>query len=529
VTDIVGARRPARWIAAPEHFAARFALLLLGITIAYAYAYYVNPWRPGAYPPNPDGWFVSWDQMNYRKSAQAFTELDFKNRRHFYPPLFPWLGAPFVRWIPNYTFLIPSLLCLFVYLYGVAKIGERYFGRVVTYGSLAVIFLLFPRLSIDQWVIPWTSSLVAALSSVLFLLFVRLATKPDPWAIETRADHAALYGFYLAYGAVFATRPLDVVILFPLAVIVAVGVLWRLGVTAKAVGICLGIGAAGWIFPAIFMSVNYASFDDPFGGYMAFARAGTSFVLGVETFERFVSLWIDADGIYPGSGPSLSRYFPLLIPALLLCIIAVFRAPFVVRVIAALTVLQITVYVTFDDLSPANLFASNLTHYFKWATPWLAMIAVWQCIAFIKARSWVPLAAVAVLSISISAIRLDVVPIEATPSQTGGTITVSTPHAQRIDVLDMPLSGGFPHGFSTHTITIDGNEIKRNPYMPGYTPNVKGLPMPWGTRLFFIRGAVAQQITVTFPPPFQLASSRTASFGRYRFTLLCLFPRCVAR
>jgi hypothetical protein len=414
-----------------------FVVLLALAGALFLVIYLGHLYLPGNIPQHPDGWFASFDQGLYRKAAVAFAHLNLSNQNHFYPPLFSLLGAPFVLWWPNHAFLVPSLICLGVHLYGLVVIGERYFGRWLTYAVIAVLFVAFPKTTIEQWVIPWTSSATGALASILFVLLYRLATKANPWAIETRADHATLYGFYLAYGAVFAARPLDVVILFPVAAVVALAVLWKLGPTAKLLRICMGIGFSGSLVPALYLALNYHNFGDPFGGYFRLGQM-VGFILGPQVLERAVSLWIDSNGIYPEQGQPLSTYFPLLIPALVLCVTAVVSGPIVIRMIALTSVLLIASHVAFSELSPENLFASNLTHYFKWGVPWLLLIATGQFVHYLKTRAWLPLGAALVFSVLAMSIRLDVVPLAGREArdEARGSITITLPEPRHIDVLD---------------------------------------------------------------------------------------------
>src|SRR5436853_7373385 len=92
-------------------FHACFAIVVLLATACYIAGYLSSPWMP-LHAADGLGWFSS-DAGKYRAAARALTEFDF---RSFYPPLFPWLGAPFVRWWPDHTYVVPSLLCLSGYI-----------------------------------------------------------------------------------------------------------------------------------------------------------------------------------------------------------------------------------------------------------------------------------------------------------------------------------------------------------------------------------------------------------------------------
>jgi hypothetical protein len=508
-----------------------FAVSVILLALLYWWTHWHHPSAPGGIR-GPDGWYSSWDMMLYRRAARLLTELNFGQDSVFYPPLWPWSGAPFVRWIPNYTFVIPSFVFLCIHLYAVVVIGERYFGRALTYAVTAALVLFYPKLTIDQWVIPWSSSLSGALSSILFLLLYRLATKPTPWAIEGRADYATVLGFYVAYGATFATRPFDSVVLFPLALAVAIPTLWTLWQgrdVRKLIGVCAGIAIAGLALPALYLFLNVRAFGDAFGGYFQLG-AHIGFILGPQLLERAVSLWIDSNAIYPNQGGAISSYFPLLIPALVLCVGATFSAPFVIRVIAGTAVLLIAAHVAFADLSPENLFPGNLMHYFKWAIPWLALIAAGTLLHYIRTRARLPLGAAVVASALIMSIRIDVIPIPVreTRDDTSGTFTLSADDAKRVYIVDTGLNGGWTvHGAHAHKLLVDGQEIKRSGDVPGILPGVNVMRTSTGTRFFLTRGVVAQSISVQFPPPFERKAEVPSRLATYRFTVACVLPRCV--
>jgi hypothetical protein len=450
----------------------------------------------------------------YRKAAQAVSELNFRSTDNFYPPLFPWLGTPFVRWIPNHTYFIPSFLCLIVHLFGIAYIGDRWFGKLATIGTLAFLLLAFPKIWLEQWVIPWTSSGVGALSSILFLLYFRFEHR-NKWYVDNYKDWLAYAGFFLAYGAIFATRPLDVFPFLPLVAFFGFRMLLNTHSPGHAIALSCATLLSGLVFPAMYLLLNYHAFGKPFGGYIGVA-GGVGFIVGPQLLERAVSLWIDSAGIYGESVHSIGGYFPVFIPALLLCAASIAGGPLFTRLVALAVVVQFTIYVAFADLTPENMFPNNVVHYFKWAIPWLLLIALGKLMAWIAERRWVPILIWCGLSVCLMSIHISIIPI-ATKDQgdeAAGSISLDLEQPTSIDIIDaVGIDGGFgPFGESNHSVNVDGYPLK------GFT-SVRALRLPWGTRFFFPRGVEGKSIKITFAQPFAVRSDHAVSVGFYRFSI----------
>jgi hypothetical protein len=465
-------------------FSGCLALLLVAAFIAYTVTYLLHSHMPANMPP--DGWFAAWDQGQYRKAALNVTQWRFDNTTTFYPPLFPWLGAPFVRWIPDHAYFVPSFICLAIYLAGLATIGARYFGRVSTYGVLVVMFAAFPKLTIEQWVIPWTSSGVGALTSILFLLFDR-----------ERLDRRTVAAFFLSYGAVFATRPLDVVPLFPLAVAMA----WRtlLPLRRETLRLIPIITLCGLAFPALYLGLNWRVEGDPFGGYIRISRG-----LGLTASPQHVIANLLA----------IQGYCALFFPALAFCAVSLFRAPTTIRLIAAAVLINIIAYTAYTDLTPQNIYASNMVHYFKWAMPWLALIAVGQLADWIRRGAWSPIWATALASVLLLSIRFELAPVRSAEARFAkDTVAFTDAAPLRLDAIDVVGVQGRTFIMSLDNELVEGDD------------NVRLIGIPYGTRFFFPRGLAGRSFSITFREPFTTSDPIEVIGGKYSFTSTLVPPK----
>lgn len=502
-----------------ESFAVRVLLLLAAAFAVYTIVYVRYEWTPGNQPQNPEGWFNAWDQKNYRWSAQALTEFDLFSTRHYYPPLFPWLGAPFVRFWPQHLYFIPSLLCLAAHLVGLAYIGEKYFGRIVTYTALAVMFLLFPKLTLEQWIVPWTSSGTGALASILFVLFYRLDAKR--WSLNSRSEWLSLSAFFLAYGAIFTTRPADVVPFFPLAAVAA----WKSLAETKQRALALFvIAVSGSALPALYLVQQYVAFGTMLGQYGQLSTAA-GIIIGPEFIERAMSLWIDSTGIYLEQ-QTIGGYWPFFVPFLLICCTCCIAGPTLIRLIACAVILTLLMYTAYSDIHPQNVLRYNVVHYFKWAFPWMALLALGRAAEWLRSprANWQAIVAVALLSAFLmnAHLMIDTKTVEQSRNAEG-RIFINLQKPEAFDVIDLHgAEGGFnPRGAQVHKVVVDeqilhGSELGVVHYEG--KAFVKVLRAPWGTRFFFLKPVTGQSVEITFTEPFTF-NDGPAQVGRYRFSM----------
>jgi hypothetical protein len=496
----------------------------------YTYSYLQSPDRPSA-NGHSLGWWTWADQGEYLRSAQALLRLDFSPALHVYPPLYSLAGAVFLPIFPLHPFFPVNAMLLLVFVSAFAWIGGRLYGRLVALPVLIFIFWEFPSVTLQHWEIPWTSSLSAGLVSVLLAAFFWFSEKDKPWFIDRPTDWIVLVGFYLLYGAIFATRPLDVIPLFPMAFVLYAKVLLAIAHAPEAkkwknlIPISLSIAISGLCLPAVYLTFNFFVFGDAFGGYLSLA-ASRGYYPG-ELFQKAVSLLFDGSAIYLEQGTALIVHFWPAIIALPVVVVSTLRAPLFVRVVSVSILLHFCIYLPFRDLLPVTLFRFGNVHYFKWVLPWMTLIATGQIITWVKAL-WQSKAAIpeliatfvlvtVVLNIDLSFSAFETVPDRR--NNTSRTLTADLRDPARFSVFDI---SHLPNDLTQYLyeVDIDGQRLPKSDFHM--------VPAPWGTRIVFMHSEFGQHLQLRFylaMPGLQNGIGLSRS-GLYHFTFLCRFAAC---
>jgi hypothetical protein len=136
-------------------------------------------------------------------------QFDLSPDKHYYPPLYPLLGAIFLKWSSGHLFFLINLGSLLWFAYVFIRFSDLYIPRL---GSIALFFgtTIFNYTLFENYVIPWTSTLAVALlaSGILGLV----------WLTEVRnGERDRLSGlriFFVAFslGLLVPTRPGDAVV-----------------------------------------------------------------------------------------------------------------------------------------------------------------------------------------------------------------------------------------------------------------------------------------------------------------------------
>lgn len=348
---------PARWRPA----VAACGLWLLRYWIAYGFHLRRAPyWQ---------GWF---DQGKYAESAFAFARGDLTAAHHWYPLAYPLLAAPFVGLFPGDPFFLVDCL-----LFGGVFVGfSSAIGRLGVGPWQALLVLVLTSLIVDRtaglWIIPWTTTLSAA------LIWAALALSLD--LLERRSGTAAAKGtpsprlpfaLGLAGGAIPLCRPTD---LLPAALILLMtaALLWRRGrLMWRDVGLVSG-GAAAIVLP--YALLYLAMYGAAPSRYMVEA-ARQGFAFADLPWKAYVLL-VTARPWYPDA-PSIVEAMPWIVPGLAGLILLALRGPsgragqraWVVIVLAAIA--YSLPFLAYTDLQPSGLWRFNNAHYFKWLFPLL--------------------------------------------------------------------------------------------------------------------------------------------------------------
>lgn len=498
----------------------------------YSFHYVGLLFRPSTSDPL-SGWWGWSDQGEYLRSAQALLRLDFSPVLHIYPPLYSMTAAIFLPAFPVHPFFVVDAMLLLTFGAVLVHIGSRIYGRLISWSTLIVTFWCFLPITLLQWEIPWTSSLTAGLVSILFAVFFRFSTKRRPWSIERLRDWGCLIGFYIAHGAILATRPLDAAPLLPMAVILYIKVVLTKIADAESKGLKAALAsscavvAAGLLFPAAYLLFNFLVFGDAFGGYISLAASRGYYPANL--LQKTVALLFDGSAIYLEKGTALADQFWPALFALPVVIVSLARAPIFIRVVSLSILLHICIYMPFRDLFPVTLFRFMNVHYFKWVLPWLTLIAAGQIFTWLKAI-WrgtgtpLELAATAVLFLIAHNIGFTFPNFELISDQRNGTskiLAASLREPRWFDVMDVShLASDLSP--TLYAVEIDGRHLLSREFLL--------VPAPWGSRVVFVHPKFGQRIRLKFDPSVAGLENGTGTsrVGSYQYTIRCHLLECPA-
>jgi hypothetical protein len=501
-------------------------LVLLGVYYLVCYA--LSGQRPA-------GAFLGWagwvDQGAYLQSIQAFAHGDLRSPNFFYPPLYPLAAAPFWPLLHRHATLVVDLACFLTAYGAVLAISRRFYGRILPAVVCALLFILAPIMSIDQWVIPWTTSLATALASVLLLIYARAERAGRPFRLASRRDWLLFGLFFLAYGAIVATRPLDIVVWLPLALAMVLRTAWSTaaaerraaGRLLRLVQVGLLALVAGLVFVAFFFGFNLLVHHSLLGRYGSAIGAGYYWD---RIPERLFSLLWNSSTAYAEAGHALFERFPLFGPIFALCLTALLVVRDIRFWIVVVAALHLLLYLPYGDLLPNGFFRYMNVHYFKWAYPWLAVIGVGQAAAWGAAaragsrRARALLGAAAAVTAAGWALQLepsDVAQIPGVPTG-DGAILVTAPRPRKVEFIDIPgIDGGFVETyFGTHQLWIDGQQAPSNRF--------RLLPNDAGVRVLLMEPQVLRQVLLRPDPRLKIEPGpRQSTIGNTRIMPAALY------
>ncbi|MBI5921693.1 MAG: hypothetical protein HY847_08555 [Betaproteobacteria bacterium] len=503
-------------------------LFLVLVALAYIGAYLGSPAAPGSNPAYPEGWWGWFDQGNYLKSAQAFAGFDFAPIRHFYPPLYSALGALFLGVSAMHPFWLIDLACLVWFAWTFSYFARRYVPQWVA----VLIFLLTivaSHLLLENFVIPWTTTLSAALLSVGLRALADFADSAKGSAVSTRSEFRTISVSSLALGLIAIVRPLDAIV---------GGILW-LGIFVSAwksakpsswklIRNYLIALFAIFIGPLLFILFNQLVFGSPFGGYIRMGASNGYFLSDIA--EKFVSIFLDGYTLYLEPKSGLLDHYPWLTFALPALAFVLLRGDFALRVVAAAVCAQFVLYLPYGDLLPTGLWRYYNIHYFKWTFPYLALFACYAGMATFRTIRTAPaygvawLAFFAIVASLLVSLRTEVEmrPLQihlatnpATVPSTPGTELVIPVGEGDVDLIDLNGVRGafFDIYFGTYGLAIDGRELK-------IVHDYRVLQAPWGVRILFIRPVRGKSIIFRLDQRLNIEQKvLAASSGNYHFRL----------
>lgn len=343
-------------------------IILALLAVVYANGYLTHSAVPGNNPIYPLGWWGWFDQSMYLRATRAFASFDMDAAKHWYPPGYALLGAPFSRTMPGHPFFFVDLAC-----FGAAYLGFASFAGRFGVGRIwAVALFLLPvidRRLVDAWVVPWTSTPTAALQwGLLALVAAHIMT--ERFSLWRALGIGALTGLVIVF------RPTDII-----AAGVAGGcaALFDVIHRRKWVGIA-GMAGAGAVVLAAYLALYLRIYGPHVSGYLENSQKLGFFydTLGFKAFTLLIDprAWfgVDPDRWHEG----LFQRAPWLVFGVAGFLVAWFTvAPRLRWLLAALIVgiVASTVnYLAYIDLLATGIWRYGNVHYLKWAYPGMSLL-----------------------------------------------------------------------------------------------------------------------------------------------------------
>lgn len=274
-----------------------FHMFVLGVSLIYVFAY-IYYWM---WPHFPNLWaapdWMGWaDQPWYMKSAAALWALNFSPAQHYFPIGYQILAIVPVRILGPHGYGVVN----FVLVVGAAALLYKTFLQLVPAAWAAAAIaasLILPMSMLLALVTPATNIAVLTYVSAITFLYLR-----ETW---TRRD-LALIGVF--FGAIFITRPGDVVYVLPIAIAVAVELVIRQrNLKNLFLFVCCGLAAAA-LWP-LSNKLIYGQMLSPY------AVSGTA--LSVGNFTGFgakvFSMLFNGVPVYLTESAMMVKRFPWLV------------------------------------------------------------------------------------------------------------------------------------------------------------------------------------------------------------------------
>lgn len=348
--------------------------VILGLVAAgYLIAYAVHPVAPRSASPDASGWWGWHDQGRYLTSAKALARGDFSQDEHFYPPLYPALGALFLGWTGGHVFFALNLAAFLWFCFVFIRVSDQYLPRWGGVSVLLLALLVNWRVS-ENYVIPWNSILTDALTATGILALVWLAEAER--GVRSRVTGWQIGVAALCLGLIVPTRPPDAVV----GAIIGAGlVLGCRRLRHVAPGRIPGAQALAisWLAcicgPLLLLGFNRMAVSAPTESYVVRHAGG---YLPADLPEKFFSFWLDASALYGRPGVSLTECYPWLLVSLAGLLWILIRGDRTLRVVGFAMVALFVTYLPFAFIIPNALWKFMNIHYFKWTFPYFGLFAV---------------------------------------------------------------------------------------------------------------------------------------------------------
>jgi hypothetical protein len=457
-----------RNISVPRQFAVYIVpLALLTLFVVYNYVYLTYGSVPGNNKQYPLGWWGWFDQGQYWKSAKAFISFDLTPSSHFYPPLYPLIGALFIPTTELHPFYVVNFMLMAGYFLLIYRLFRPHIGPTPAALIILAGMLGYPIVAL-QWIIPWTSTLSAFLiASALFLLdrFDRL--RKSVATARALSGNAFLFG--LVIGTQIPVRPADIATVAPAAITyAALTAAMTFQKDMKQSLTSAGAGVAGFAVPVLFsLTFNLLSAGTLAGTYFQTVTGQIGFD-PTQIPERLFSLIIVSQAYFLEFDADWVSVIPIYFGIVVFAIVCIaFPAPLFMRVAGCMMIVHLLVYSSYRDSVPTGMFRFFNIHYYKWMFP-IAFGLVAYHLRPATFRKHGVLAALGgatatLLILSVSVSPKDI-PITRFSSK-GREIFLEIAHPNKFQLIDLPTQstdagdGGTAITLQT-SVTIDGEMLR---------------------------------------------------------------------
>ena len=450
-----------------------------------------------ALPNKSPGWWGWWDQGKYLAAAKEIANFSLTSANQIYPPLYSFLGAIFVNAIPNHPFFLINYIGFALHITSILVISNYYFGRWLSITSLFFCFWFFESITLQQWVIPWTTSLADGIAAALILLLWRCYINRLTEKNKKPISQQFLAIFFLLYGCLALTRPIDMLVFAPISCglfyLVVEDYRMRAIDFQNIVISTLIILTSTAIGLVILMVFNQLAFSNPLGGYFSMGASNGYMPSTLPT--KLISILFDSQTIFVEDRQFLASRFPILYVALPVSLITIFTGPFLLRIIACSVLCAFIIYAPYGDLLPNGLFRFMNVHYFKWALPWLFLLTVGQVLTWYRSpKRNQTLFIAGTLTLFLMLLQLRIVNrYSVVDSRTSNRVSISLEHTQEFNFIDIDnVKSTFNAAYTgQHLVQIDNKPLV-------LIRDFRVVPSDSGVRIVFNKPQSAQKVDVKF-------------------------------
>lgn len=448
--------------------------LLIGAA-AFAFGWLTDGRRPHRAVAT-DGWWAGFDQAHYLMSARSFAAFSLSPDGHWYLPLYPILAGPFVGRLAD-PFLPVDIVCFLLCIPLMRGIGRELAPdwRLAGKAAMAAFLtsLAWPA-TLQAWIMPWSSTLAAALMMGSLLATLRSLRRPE------RIRMAAAAGFCGAL--VGGCRPIDAALLLAVNGLAGGGAALAAGLRARrpAIPLCWAVAfGASALAGAVPTLLLYLAIWGPHLSLYLQSSEQIGFDWRLLPL-RWVEIMIDPKPLLP-EGPGIIERMPFVATGLL-GLLALPAMSWMRRdpawlpqtLAAAALASSIVLYLCYRDLHAPGLWQFYNIHYFKWCFGLLGLYtlllarAVWHR----------PLLLVPLLPLAAAALawRIEPVvrPLAAPERLDAGELAVAVPSLGEYDALALAATASYDAiYFGPQSVRIGSRP------MPWLT-DVKAFPIPGG-------------------------------------------------